>query len=76
MTDFEKRVYYVTLLLTAAPPVCLIAPAARHRIRFRDLDKKWIVETAHRYAIAGMVLLALAIAGVIMLISHVVYGDM
>ena len=53
VTDFEKRVYYVTLLLTATSSVCLIAPTARHRIRFRELDKQWIVETSNRLAIAG-----------------------
>jgi Family of unknown function (DUF6328) len=74
VTDFEKRVYYVTLLLTAASSVCLMAPTARHRIRFRDLDKEWIVNTSHKYAIAGMSFLALAIAGVILFVSHVVYG--
>jgi hypothetical protein len=75
VTDFEKRVYYVTLLLTAAAGICLMAPVARHRLRFRDQDKKWIVASSHKYAIAGMALLALAISGVILLISHYVYDD-
>jgi hypothetical protein len=75
VTEFEKRVYFVDLLLTAAAGICLMAPVARHRIRFRDLDKKWIVESSHKYAIVGMVCLALAIAGVILLISHVVFDD-
>ena len=75
MTDFEKRVYYVTLLLTAASSVCLIAPTARHRMRFRELDKKWIVESANRLAIAGLVLLAGAICGGLMLLTHFVYDS-
>jgi hypothetical protein len=74
VTEFEKRVYYIDLLLTAIAGVCLMAPVARHRLRFRDLDKKWIVESSHKYAIVGMVFLALAIGGVIMLISHVVFS--
>jgi hypothetical protein len=75
VTDFEKTVYYVTLLLTAAASVCLIAPTARHRMRFRELDKEWIVVTANRLAIAGLVFLGGAICGAIMLISHTVYDD-
>src|SRR5919106_6315466 len=71
VTEFEKTVYYVTLLCTAASSVLLIAPTARHRIRFRELDKRWIVETANRLAIAGLAFLGAAIAGVILLISHV-----
>ena len=73
VTDFERAVYYVTLLCTAASSVLLIAPSARHRIRFRQLDKRWIVETANRLAIGGLVFLGLAMLGAIMLISHVVY---
>jgi len=75
VTDFETKVYYVTLLLTAASSVCLIAPTARHRMRFRELDKRWIVETANRLTIAGLVFLAGAVCGVLMLISHVVYDS-
>ena len=75
VTEFEKTVYYVTLLLTAGSSVCLIAPTARHRMRFRELDKKWVVNTANRLAIAGLALLAGAICGVLMLITNVVYDS-
>jgi hypothetical protein len=74
VSDFERKVYYVTLLATAASSILLIAPTARHRLRFRELDKEWIVETANRLAIGGLFLLGLAIVGVILLISNVVYG--
>jgi hypothetical protein len=74
VTDFEKRVYYVDLILTAMAGVCLMAPVARHRIRFRDRDKEWIVKSSHKYSIAGLICLALAIGGTIMLVSHVVFG--
>jgi hypothetical protein len=75
VTEFEKTVYYVTLLLPAGSSICLIAPTARHRIRFRELDKRWIVETSNRLSIAGLVLLAGAICGVLMLITNVVYDS-
>jgi hypothetical protein len=75
VTEFEKTVYYVTLLLTASASICLIAPTARHRMRFRELDKHWIVRTSNRLAIAGLVLLAGAICGVLMLITHFVYDS-
>jgi hypothetical protein len=74
VTDFEKRIYYVDLLLTAIAGICLLAPVARHRIRFRDQDKEWIVQSSHKYAIAGMVFIALAIGGTVLLISHVVFS--
>jgi hypothetical protein len=75
VTDFEQQVYYITLLLTAAASICLIGPTARHRMRFRELDKQWIVETANRLTIAGLVFLGGAICGVLMLITHVVYDS-
>ncbi|MGH2953400.1 MAG: DUF6328 family protein [Solirubrobacterales bacterium] len=74
VTEFEKAVYYVTLVCTAASSVLLIAPTARHRLRFRELDKRWIVETANRAAIAGLAFLGAAIVGVMLLISQIVYG--
>ena len=75
MTEFEKTVYYVTLLLTAASSVCLIAPTVRHRMCFRELDKRWIVDSSNRLAIAGVAFLGGAICGVLMLITHVVYDS-
>jgi uncharacterized protein involved in cysteine biosynthesis len=73
VTVFERTVYFVTLLLTAAASVCFIGPTARHRIRFRDLDKKWVVETANRLALVGLVLLGAAMSGAILLTSSVLY---
>jgi hypothetical protein len=74
VTDFEKNVYYVALLATAAAGVCLMAPPARHRLRFRDFDKKWVVESSHKYAIAGLCFLAIAITSALLLVSHVVFS--
>lgn len=73
VTSFEKNVYYLTLILTAAASVCLIAPTARHRMRFRELDKEWIVRSSNRLAITGLALMGAAICGALLLISHVVY---
>jgi hypothetical protein len=74
VTEFEKTVYFATLLATAGASICLIGPTARHRVRFRELDKRWIVETSHRLALAGLAFLTLAMSGAILLVSHVVYG--
>jgi hypothetical protein len=73
VTEFEKTVYFATLLAAVAASICLIGPTARHRVRFRDLDKRWIVESSHRLALAGLGFLCLAMSGAILLISHVVY---
>jgi Family of unknown function (DUF6328) len=75
ITGFERGVYYGTLLATAASTVLLIAPTARHRMRFRALDKEWVVSSSNRLAIAGLALLAIAMVGTILLISSVVYDS-
>lgn len=75
VTSFQRTVYYVTLLLTAGSSVCMIAPTARHRMRFRELDKGWIVTTSNRLAIAGLALLAGAVCGALMLITDFVFDS-
>jgi hypothetical protein len=74
VTDFEKNVYYVALLATAVASVCLLCAPARHRLRFREMDKEWVVESSHKYTIAGLVFLGIAITCAILLVSHVVFS--
>jgi hypothetical protein len=75
ITDFQKTVYFVTLLLTAAASVCLIAPTAQHRIEFRAQHKEQILFMANRLAILGLGFLAIAMTGAILLITDVLYGS-
>jgi hypothetical protein len=75
VTEFEKNVYYVALLATSAAAISLIGPVARHRLRFRELDKKWIVESSHKWAIAGLGFLAIAMIAAILFVSHVVFDN-
>ena len=73
MTGFQKDVYYWTLVATVLSTACLIAPTAAHRLRFHKRDRTWVIETASRLAIAGLVFLALAIFGAVLLITDVLY---
>src|SRR3954464_1301423 len=63
--DFQRIVYFVTLLLTAARAAFLMAPTAFHRLTFREGPKPSLVRMATRQTIAGMALLALAMNGAI-----------
>jgi Family of unknown function (DUF6328) len=74
ITDFQKSVYFVTLLLTAAASVCLIAPTAQHRVEFRRQHKEQILLMANRLAIVGLGFLAIAMTGAILLITDLLYG--
>jgi hypothetical protein len=75
VSQFEKTVYLVVLLLTAIASAFLIAPSAYHRIEFRQDDKRHIVFLANRLAIAGFGFLALAMTGAVLLVTSFLYSD-
>ena len=72
--DLERYVYYGTLVATAVALVLFIAPAAHHRMRFREGDKDYLLRKANREAIAGTVASSLALTGVLFLVSERVFG--
>ncbi len=74
ITEFQKRVYFATLLLTALSAALLIAPSAYHRLTFRYQQKGRLVFVANRLAIAGLAVLALAMICAVMLITDVLFG--
>jgi Family of unknown function (DUF6328) len=74
ISEFEKKVYFATLLLTALSAALLIAPSAYHRITFRYQQKHRLVFVANRLAIAGLAALALAMTCAILLITDVLFG--
>src|SRR4051812_18120182 len=75
VTDFQKAVYFATLLLTAGSAAFLMAPSAFHRLTFREGQKPYLVNLATRQTIAGMALLALAMVGAVMLLTDVLFGS-
>jgi hypothetical protein len=74
VTPFQQKVYFATLLLTALSAALLISPSAYHRMTFRMQQKHHLVFLANKLAIAGLGCLALAMTGVIMLITDFLYG--
>ena len=73
LTAFQADVYYVTLIATALSAACLIAPSAAHRLRFHQGEREWIVETANRLMIAGLVILAIALCCSVLLITDLMF---
>ena len=73
ITEFQRHLFFATLLAAAASVLLLIAPTARHRLLFRQHDKERIVVSANRYAIAGLATLAAAMAGAVMLITDLLF---
>jgi membrane-bound acyltransferase YfiQ involved in biofilm formation len=73
VTDFQKNVYFVTLLAAAAASALFIAPTAYHRLMFRARDKPRLVALSSTFALAGLVALAIAINGALLLVTDVLF---
>ncbi len=72
--DFERAVYFITLLLAALAAACTIAPSAQHRLLFRHYDKQRLVFVSNRMMIAGLGALALAMCGSVLLVASTLFG--
>jgi hypothetical protein len=73
LTSFQEILYFVTLLAAGAAALLLIAPTSYHRILFRLGDKEHLVRAANRLTIVGLAFVAVAIVGVILLISDLLF---
>jgi hypothetical protein len=76
MLDSTMRtVYLVTVGCSIGSTVLLVAPVAMHRMLFRRHRLKTLVSTSHSYAMAGLLLLGIALAGVAVVIFDTVAGQ-
>ena len=73
LTDFQRDVYFATLLAAAVATGLLIAPAAQHRVLFRQHDKEALLRRSNRSAFLGLTVLALAIVGAVLLVTDVLF---
>jgi hypothetical protein len=75
VSDFQKDVYFVALLLAAATTVLLVAPVSVHRLVFHTGEKPWVVKVSSRLAVAGLALLCLTLTTVLLLVSDVLFDS-
>ena len=73
-TDFQHGVYYVALVSAAVASVLLIAPAAQHRVLFRQRDKEALLQRSSHSAFAGLMVLIVAITSAVLLVLDVYIG--
>jgi hypothetical protein len=73
VTSTQRTLFYLALLATAISAICLIAPSATHRLRFHQGDRPFVIESANKYLIAGLVFLGIAIVLSIALITDFLY---
>jgi Family of unknown function (DUF6328) len=73
ISAFQRTVYFITLLAAGGAAVMLIAPTAYHRILFRRGDKLHLVNVANRFTLVGLAGVAVAMVGVVLLISDAMF---
>lgn len=74
VTAFQRDVYFGTLLASTVAAILLIAPSAQHRLLFRQQEKEQLLVRSNQLAIAGLGVLAVAMVGVVLLITDVLFG--
>ena len=75
LSPAERRVYFASVLVTAASSALLIAPTAHHRLLFRRHSKERLLKAANALALAGTFLLAVAVGLAVWVVSSVTYDD-
>ncbi len=70
----ERKVYFAAVLAAALSSLLLIAPAANHRLLFRDGTKEQLLQAANKLVICGLVLLAVGIGLSLYLVTAVVFS--
>jgi hypothetical protein len=73
-SDFQRGLYVGVLLCAALASALFIAPTAYHRIMFGRGDRPRLIRTATRMVLAGLVCLALAMTGAVLLVTDFLFG--
>lgn len=71
----ERGVFFGTLMCTALSTGLLLAPSAHHRLLWRRQAREHRLRVANRLAIAGLILLVLAMVGAMFLVSAFLFGS-
>jgi hypothetical protein len=74
LTATQTHVYYFALVATGVALVLYVAPAAHHRIGFREGDKDYLVRKGNREAIAGSIAMGLAFTAALFLVTDLLFG--
>ena len=73
VTQFQEKVYLATLVSAATATAFLIAPSAYHRVVFEQHQKPNIIHRGTIQFLVGLVALALAMNGAVLLVTDVLF---
>jgi len=75
VSDFGRQLLYVALVSAAIASICYIAPAAQHRVLFRQGLKEPLVHRSNRLGLAGgLALLVAMVSATLMVVDHLFGG--
>lgn len=74
INNFQRDVYFATLIFTAISAILMMSPTAYHRLTFRYQQKRKLVFYSNRFAIVGLIFLACAMTGAIVLVTDVLFS--
>ncbi len=64
----QRDLYLATLVLAAVATALLLGPVAYHRLVFRRRQKEHLVRAANAMAIGGLIAVAMAVSGTVLLV--------
>ena len=73
-TPFQHVVHLIAVVFATSAVALLSAPAAWHRVLFRQGERAMIVEVANRFAIGGMACLSVAMTATVIMPRRIVYS--
>jgi hypothetical protein len=74
VSEYVRVTHLVTVLCAAVAVAFLTAPAAWHRVLFRQGRREQVVRSGNAFALTGLACLALAMTGTVLLLAEVILG--
>nr|WP_256334930.1 DUF6328 family protein [Lentzea albidocapillata] len=74
VNGYVRITHLVTVLCAAVAVAFLTAPAAWHRVMFRQGRREEVVRSGNAFALTGLAFLALAMTGTVLLLAEVILG--
>lgn len=73
VTDFEKVVYYLTLIVTGLSAIIVVGPVVHHRLAFRKHDKERVITRGNAAVLTATGLAGLSILGILVLVTDLLF---
>lgn len=71
----SRNAYFVAFITTATAIVLLLGETGYHRVRSHPYNKRLMLRTSSRQALAALALLAVGLSAVVYLVTSVLYGS-